>query len=52
MIDRKQALEDFLKQTHADQGGEADFATFVGHVASDEEEYGHEEAVEYLSLKV
>jgi len=46
----KEQLEEFLKQTQADQGGEATFEEFVAAVAEDPEEYGHFEAIEFLKL--
>lgn len=49
-MNRKQELEQFLRQTHADQGGEATFDEFVEAVAEDEEEFGHEDAKEFLAL--
>ena len=51
MNDRKATLEQFLRQTHADQGGEAPFDDFSEAVAADDEEYGHAEAVEYLAFR-
>ncbi|PZX29435.1 hypothetical protein C7416_104440 [Cupriavidus phytorum] len=47
---RKAELETFLRQTQADQGGEASFEDFVDAVADDEGEFGHEEAKEFLAL--
>lgn len=44
-------LEQFLRQTHADQGGEATFEEWLEAVAEDPEEYGHEEAQHYLSKR-
>lgn len=49
-MNRKQELEKFLRQTQADQGGEASFEEFVEAVAEDADEFGHEEAVEYRML--
>lgn len=44
-------LENFLRQTHADQGGEADFNTWLEYVAENEEEYAHEEAKQFMVQK-
>ncbi|WP_396334134.1 hypothetical protein [Burkholderia anthina] len=45
-----QALETFLRTTHADQGGDATFGNWVRATAGDAQEFGHLEAVEYLRL--
>lgn len=42
-------LKEFLVQTHADQGGECTFEEFLQYVAEDEQEFGHEEAKQYLA---
>jgi len=41
-------IEDFLRLTQADQGGQASFEDWVKATARDDAEYGHDEAVEYL----
>lgn len=43
-------LENFLRQTQADQGGEASFEDWVRYTAEDAAEYGHDNAKEYLAL--
>lgn len=48
-MNRKIELEKFLRQTKADQGGEASFEDWVRCTAGEETEYGHEEAKEYLA---
>ncbi len=48
IVCRKAQLEEFLRKTQADQGGEASFEDFVKTVADDEDEYAHEEARAYL----
>lgn len=44
------ATERFLRQTHADQGGECSFEEWVRATAEDETEYGHDEAKQYTEL--
>lgn len=43
-------LEAFLRTTQADQGGEATFEKWVRATATDDQGFGHSEAVEYLRL--
>lgn len=45
-------LEAFLRQTHADQGGEASFTEWLKYVADDAHEFAHEEANEYIGQLV
>lgn len=47
---RKHELESFLRQTQADQGGQASFEDWLRCTAEEETEYGHDEAKEYLAL--
>jgi hypothetical protein len=48
--DRLDELGAYLRQTSADQGGECTFAEWVDAVASDDEEFAHQEAVEFVAL--
>lgn len=47
---RSRFLEGFLRQTNADQGGEASFDEWVTCTAADESDEYHEEAAEYLRI--
>lgn len=51
IIQRIETLEILLRETHADQGGEATFADWLQAVALDENEFDHERAVELCALK-
>lgn len=43
-------IEEFLRATHADQGGEAKFERWVRATADDAMEFAHPEAVQFLRL--
>lgn len=48
---KNKQLEAFLRQTHADQGGECSFEEFIEAVAADPMEFGHEEALLFVALR-
>jgi hypothetical protein len=47
----KQELEQYLRQTHADQGGEASFEVWLEYVSNNDDEFAHEEAAQFIGMK-
>lgn len=50
-MNKMTVLEEFLRQTKADQGGECTFEEWLEAVAEDENEFAHEEALEFQKMR-